>query len=86
MTKHVLPPLFLNGFNKKKLSDINVFHVFQCNHPQNVLMDMNIIIPKKKCLNDPNRYKQSKITFFDYALTQKSIGTVFATYTSVFES
>ena len=40
-------------------------------------MDMNIIFQENMCLTDPNHYKHSKMTIFDHAITQESIGTVF---------
>ena len=42
------------------------------------LMDMNKIFQQNTCLTDRNHYKHSKMTFFEYALTQERIGTVFS--------
>ena len=42
------------------------------------LMDMNIIFQENMCLTDLNHYKHSKMTIFEYTLTQKRMGTVFS--------
>ena len=41
-------------------------------------MDVNIIFQENMCLTDLNHYKHSKMTIFEYTLTQKRIGTVFS--------
>ena len=42
------------------------------------LMDMSMIFQEITPLTDLNHYKRSKITIFEYALTQERIGTVFS--------
>ena len=42
------------------------------------LMDVNVIFQENMCLTDLNHYKHSKMTIFEYALTQERIGTVFS--------